>query len=506
MPRPANAPTRPEPPVPPERALQVITAEYDRNADSFARMLPDTSDPTRFRELFLQEVTRDPKLLRCAPASLIRATFDMAKLGLEPVLGEAYLVPFWNTKASVYNATLIIGYHGLQTLAYNSGFVTMIEGEVVREADEWTYVRGYPESTLRHVPAKGDRGEIMGAWAMVHLRGIDRPLVGYLPLDRVEQRRLVSRSGTDKDTGQAIGIWREWREEMFLKTALRFTLNLAPKAVRARVAQALDLEDAVDALLRVETDPARQLASGKGSTPRRRRLLARLSGAQAPADEVEGESKDLPAGDAGTAVPSAGREATNMRTDGQAPVLGRSRGEEGEWHEPDGGASSRNAVTGPTDQGDTARPVSSDGRDRSPTASSTRAATSGSGSEPNDDSNTGSFSNERSGDLSGEAKASTIGTESETTTDPRTSNYGSDRSGPESERPTSSARTADAPIPDVCGAPDQSGDMICGLRPGHLDDPRAARVHRKLDATGKVLANWPADPPAGHAPDAVEPE
>lgn len=291
--------------IPPEKRLELITTEYDRNADSLARLLPDTIDAGRYRELFLQEVTRDPKLLQCAPASLIRATFDMAKLGLEPVLGEAYLVPFWSTKLSVYQATLIIGYHGLSTLAFNSGFVTLIEGEVVNERDDWTYVRGYPESVLRHVPAKGDRGPVIGAWAMVWLRDVERPLTGYLELDRIEQRRLVSRSGTDRETKAPIGIWREWQREMFLKTALRFTLNLAPKAVRARVAQALDLEDAVDSLLRLESNPGRQLAAGKG-TARRRRMLARLTGAPTVGDEVEGESKDLPEGNEPAGSPETG--------------------------------------------------------------------------------------------------------------------------------------------------------------------------------------------------------
>jgi phage RecT family recombinase len=247
--------------------------------NAIALMLGQSADVGRFRELVIDAVAKDPNLLRCSPVSLLRSVRDMAKLNLEPVLGEAYLVPFWNTSESSYNATLIIGYEGLKTLAFNSGFVTLIEGDVVREYDEFVYVRGYPESTLRHVRAVGERGKITGAWAMVWLRDSQRPLMDYLPFERIEQARKVSRSGT-ADDGSAKGIWRTWEEEMTAKTVLRHALKLAPKSVRARVATALDLEDAVDSLLTATGADVRQVGPGasKGS-PRRRRMMARLAGA-----------------------------------------------------------------------------------------------------------------------------------------------------------------------------------------------------------------------------------
>ena len=316
--------------TPSNTALVPIAEAFDREANAIANLLARDGDVARFRELILDAVGKDAKLLRCTPVSLIRAVRDMAKLNLEPVLGEAYLVPFWNKNANggkgAEEAQLIIGYHGLQTLAFNSGFVTLIEGDVVHSNDEFSYVRGYPDTQLRHVAAQGDRGEYRGAWAMVWLRGVDRPLIGYLEEDRIEQRRLVSRSGTDQATKAPKGMWLEWPDEARLKTALRFTLNLAPKAVRARVAQALDLEDAVDSLLQVAGGEAKQLGEGKSST-RRRRIMGRLTGEPEATGEdqvVEGEATEVqPAvdapGAAETPVAPPGTPATENAAGRPAP-------------------------------------------------------------------------------------------------------------------------------------------------------------------------------------------
>lgn len=309
--------------IPPERALVVIEATLDEHMDEVANLLPSTVNLDRFRELTLQEIARDPKLMRCSPMSLVRAVTSMAKVGLEPVLGEAYLVPFWNTKESAYNATLIIGYPGLQTLAYRSGLVTLIEGDVVYESDEWDYVRGFPDGHLRHVPVYAeDRGKALGAWSMIWLRDAPRPLMDFLPEARIEQARKVSRSGTG-DGGQAIGIWHTWRDEMRAKTALRHGLKLAPKSVVEVVRTALDVEDAVDSILRAEAADVAAIPATAGgrerSTQRRRRLLGRVAGRKGaeeePAEgdepvgstETGGEGEPAPASsDAGAAVGQAG--------------------------------------------------------------------------------------------------------------------------------------------------------------------------------------------------------
>ena len=61
--------------------------------------------------------------------------------------------------------------------------------------------------------------------------------------------------------------------------------------------------------------------------------------------------------------------------------------------------------------------------------------------------------------------------------------------------PAAEAPAAPAPVAatDTCADPSPYDDGgVCGLKPGHLEQPRAPRVHRQLDADGKVIATWPA--------------
>lgn len=56
--------------------------------------------------------------------------------------------------------------------------------------------------------------------------------------------------------------------------------------------------------------------------------------------------------------------------------------------------------------------------------------------------------------------------------------------------PTPARPAAPRPSTGLCG--DAGGDGTCGLPTGHLDQPRASQIHRQLDATGLVVASWPA--------------
>src|SRR5260370_1375141 len=71
-------------------------------------------------------VSQSPKLQECSPLSICGAVMQAAVLNLEPtsVLGECFLVPFWNKKANnnrgAMEAQLIVGYHGKITLVAHS--------------------------------------------------------------------------------------------------------------------------------------------------------------------------------------------------------------------------------------------------------------------------------------------------------------------------------------------------------------------------------------------------
>jgi len=361
-----------------QERLSTITHALEAEADAIGRILPATIDPERFQELVVREIANEPKLLACHPTTLIGAVMDMARVGLEPVLDEAYLVPFYSSTRNRYEATMILGFQGLKTLAFNSGLVVAVDADVVYEGDEWSFSKGWPSRHLHHVktldPAK--RGARLAAWAEVYIRDAQVPIFDVLPLDRIEQARRVSRAGSDKSTGEPIGIWRDWYDRMAVKTALRAVLQLAPRAIRTAVATALELEERADSLLRDATaDETREATGRKARSARRQRLVDRAMG-----ETIEGEAVEV--------------DATPTDAPGQP-----------ETTDPHSASSPTQETAGRPDDGP-------------------------------------------------EATESATGT---------------------------------------CGAGNPYGGAACGLAAGHLEAPRASRMHRELDATGKVVASWPAE-------------
>ena len=93
------------------------------------------------------------------PQSFLGAMMTAAQLGLEPntPLGQAYLLPYWNSKANAYECQFQLGYKGLLDLAYRSGEISVIQAHVVYENDTFDYSFGL-DPQLKHIPAKSDRG------------------------------------------------------------------------------------------------------------------------------------------------------------------------------------------------------------------------------------------------------------------------------------------------------------------------------------------------------------
>ena len=94
-----------------------------------------------------------------------------AQLGLEPntPLGQAYLLPYWNSKANAYECQFQLGYKGLLDLAYRSGEISVIQAHVVYSEDQFSYSFGLkPE--LKHIPASGERGEPVYVYAIFHTK------------------------------------------------------------------------------------------------------------------------------------------------------------------------------------------------------------------------------------------------------------------------------------------------------------------------------------------------
>jgi len=125
-------------------------------------LLPKGMSAKRFCRMAVSQIERSEKLQECTPRSFAMAVMACAELGLEPLLGMAYIIPYKTT------ATLQIGYQGMIQLARNSGEVMDIYAEVVRENDTFRQTLGTSRSIL-HEPADGDRGAMIGVYAVAKL-------------------------------------------------------------------------------------------------------------------------------------------------------------------------------------------------------------------------------------------------------------------------------------------------------------------------------------------------
>lgn len=130
-----------------------------------ALALPRHLTPERLVRVAMSAIQQNPKLLECNRTSLFAAVMTCAQLGLEPdgVLGQAYLVPFKD------RVQFIPGFRGLISLARNSGEVVSIAAHEVCKNDHFAYQFGI-EERLEHVPASGDRGEIVAFYAIAKFK------------------------------------------------------------------------------------------------------------------------------------------------------------------------------------------------------------------------------------------------------------------------------------------------------------------------------------------------
>lgn len=194
-----------------------------------------TISPERLARVFLATTTTNPTLLKCSRESIALSLMRCAVVGLEPdgVMGEAYLVPYYDSQAGGYQAQYQPGFKGLCKLARQSGEVADIWAEVVYEGDVFEEEKGMSPKIV-HKPCKpSERGALMAAYACCRFRdGLTRARVVYEDeINKVKDQ--VRRRSRKKELTTP---WIEHEPEMWKKTAI---IRLC-KTLPASVAKAVD--------------------------------------------------------------------------------------------------------------------------------------------------------------------------------------------------------------------------------------------------------------------------
>lgn len=215
----------------PQNLVQLV----DRMRGQLAAALPKTMRPERMARLAMTALRTTPRLGECTPRSFIGSLMQCAQLGLEPntPLGEAYLIPRANRRQGTTEATFLLGYKGILTLARRSGEVDAVWACSVFEGDEYDVVRG-AHPNLVHVPrGHEDPARITHVYAVAHLRGSNIPVFESLTREQLEARR-------NRSPASGSGPWVTDYQRMAEKTAIRALARWLPQSPELARGAAMD--------------------------------------------------------------------------------------------------------------------------------------------------------------------------------------------------------------------------------------------------------------------------
>lgn len=196
-----------------------------------ALCLPKHLSVERVCRIALTEFRKTPKLMECEPMSVIAAVMVASQLGLEiGILGSAFLVPFYNSKASKMECNLIPGYRGLIDLARRSGNIVSISAEIVYENDIFDFEKGLHEKLI-HKPVLTDRGDMIAAYAVAKLKdgGAQFIVMSKKEIDEVKTKAKAQ-----------YGPWITDYNAMAQKTCVRRLFKWLPSSVEMQKIAILD--------------------------------------------------------------------------------------------------------------------------------------------------------------------------------------------------------------------------------------------------------------------------
>lgn len=220
-----------------------IQSLIQKSMKELGKALPDHLRPERLVRIALTCVRLNPELGKCTPESFLGALFTAAQLGLEPVGGQAYLLPFNNSRKkpdgswhSIKEAQFVIGYKGLASLFYRHEKAVQLDWGVVMEKDEFSYEKG-TNSFLRHKPAMTNRGAPIAYYVVAKLQNGGRPFEVMSAEDCMDHGKRHSKT-YDSKTGQFYksSPWATSPDAMCLKTVLIQLSKLLPLSVELQKA------------------------------------------------------------------------------------------------------------------------------------------------------------------------------------------------------------------------------------------------------------------------------
>lgn len=239
-----------------QKAL-TLRDELFAKEEQFAKAMPKWMTVDRLLRVVFTTAMSNPKILDCTKESIFGSIMQCAQLGLEPILGRAYLIPYNNSKnidgkwVKVMECQMQPGYQGLIDLARRSNTISDVYALNVYENDEFDMTFGMSRDII-HRPwfmnsehrKNGNRGDLIGSYAIWQLKdGTMHPQFMYV--DDIYKRRDKSPAyqnalkypdnKTSKDCP-----WIQWPEEMAVKTVIKNSSKFVPASIEFMEAVEVD--------------------------------------------------------------------------------------------------------------------------------------------------------------------------------------------------------------------------------------------------------------------------
>lgn len=205
-----------------------------------------SNDPKKFEQYkaVMVEFSQNKNLMDCSIESIVLAATRIIQLGLSPnpLLSEAYVIArgiYEKVDGHQYpqkvgeEAELQIGVKGYKILGFRSGWE--FSAQAVYSCDAFSQELGEMVPKISLVPDYKKRDEENPDWLFKNLIGVitfSRNPNGNISTDFIRRNKLEKirlKSPTQWDAkGFLKGIWKEWSEEMYLKSALKYFIKRQP--------------------------------------------------------------------------------------------------------------------------------------------------------------------------------------------------------------------------------------------------------------------------------------
>lgn len=212
----------------PEAIIKQRKLFLDARIPMLAKWIRGGIRPEALVRWTLLDLQQNEKLRACDPQSLYLALLACATTGLEPgsLYGLAYLVPFGG------KAQFMPGYRGFIKLARRSREVVGLTANVRHERDVFDLDLG-TANMLVHKPVTGDRGEVIGAYAIARMADGGHE-IEYLDKDSLDRIRKVAESRGKSPA------WQQWPDQQQRKSAIRRLAKRLPLGHEYILAQAIE--------------------------------------------------------------------------------------------------------------------------------------------------------------------------------------------------------------------------------------------------------------------------